>query len=188
MIACSRLEPGDIPSVLGVSLEELGSDYLSASDFEDAIESGGQFCLVARLDGVPVGFAICKLFGPEDVDDALRLPDCPERDSLLSKSKIGLLDSVAVSDRVKGKGAGTALSAACMERFIEEEVESVTAMAWEDYTGHSNIAPILLRMGLSPSIAIKGYWNQFVSSPEGHDCPMCGAPCRCFGRLYLADL
>lgn len=188
MIVCSDLEVCDIPSVLAVSLEELGSDYLSVSDFEDAIDADDVFCLVARMDGEAVGFAVCRLFGPEGVDEALRLPDCPERAALMSKKRIGLLDSVAVSCAAKGMGAGTALAEACVDRFRKEGADAVTAMAWEDYTGHSNIAPILLRMGLSPSIAIKGYWNQFVDSPEGHRCPMCGAPCRCFGRLYVADL
>lgn len=189
MIFCSDLSEPDIPEALAISLKELGVDYLSEIDFLEALDSESVGCMIAKDDGKVLGFAIYRIFGPEDVDVMLRLPDCPERDMIMAADRIGLFDSVAVGDFARGRGVGTELAEACMVKFSELGAEIVTAMAWEDYTGHANIGRILTEtMGMTPSIALKGYWNLFVDSPEGHSCPMCGAPCRCCGRLHTVRL
>jgi ribosomal protein S18 acetylase RimI-like enzyme len=188
MLTANEMTRKDIPEALRISLKELGSDYLSEKDFEEAIDSEDIFCIIVHEDDKVLGFAICQMFGPEKVDRMLRLPESPERDMLISKERIGLFDSVSVSEKARGKGVGTVLAKACMERFQAEGIDVVTAMAWEDYTGHCNIRKILVNsMGLSPSYAIQGYWNQFVNSPEGHHCPMCGSPCKCYGRLFYKE-
>ncbi|UAL07650.1 MAG: GNAT family N-acetyltransferase [Candidatus Methanogranum gryphiswaldense] len=188
MLTAGKITKEDIPEALSISLKELGSDYLSEKDFEEALSSRNAFCIVVRDDGKVAGFAICQIFGPDMVDKMLHLPDSRERSMLMSKNRIGLFDSVSVSETSRGKGVGTVLAKTCMDRFRAEGTEAVTAMAWEDYTGHCNIRKILVNsMELTPSYAIKGYWNQFVNSPEGHHCPMCGSPCKCFGRLFYKE-
>mgnify|MGYP002407563311 FL=1 len=185
MITVGLITSEDIPEALKISLRELGSDYLSAEDFEEMIEPKDGFCMVARENGHVLGFSICKEFGPEEVDDRLRLPHSPEREMLLSKKKIGLLDSVSVSENARGLGVGRIMSEACLAQFERDGAEIMTAMAWEDVHGHANIDHILRNtLGITRSFALIGYWNQFVTSPKGHDCPMCGAPCKCYGRLY----
>ena len=82
MIEIRRLRTEDIPDVLRISLVELGEDYLGEGDFIDAIDDDAQFCNVAVMDGRPVGFAICQVFGPEREKEMLHLPDCPERDEV----------------------------------------------------------------------------------------------------------
>ena len=57
-----RVLPGDVPRLLEISCKELGSDYLSEEDFME--ESGSCFCNVVEDGGIPVGFAICRTFGP----------------------------------------------------------------------------------------------------------------------------
>jgi hypothetical protein len=57
-------------------------------------------------------------------------------------------------------------------------------MAWKSVSGRTNIAGILTRMGMRETVSIEGYWNRMVSSPEGHHCPECGAPCHCFGVFW----
>lgn len=189
MLTTSNITKNEIQDALKISLRELGSDYLSEKDFVDAINSENAFCVVVRDNNTVVGFAICQVFGPEKTDDMLHLPDSPERDMILSKQRIGLFDSVSVSSLSKGRGVGTILAEACMSRFKKDDVQIVTAMAWEDFTGHCNIRKILERtMGMTSSYAIKGYWNQFVDSPQGHHCPMCGSPCKCSGRLFYKEM
>jgi len=62
------------------------------------------------------------------------------------------------------------------------------AMAWKSVDGTINIESILRRMGMTPHIEIPGYWNQMVDSPGGHDCPVCGRPCKCSAVLYYKDM
>ena len=143
MITVGLITSEDIPEALKISLRELGSDYLSAEDFEEMIEPKDGFCMVARENGHVLGFSICKEFGPEEVDDRLRLPHSPEREMLLSKKKIGLLDSVSVSENARGLGVGRIMSEACLAQFERDGAEIMTAMAWEDVHGHANIDHIL---------------------------------------------
>lgn len=188
MIAVRRLEEGDVPSVLRISLAELGSDYLSETDFADAMADDEQFCNVAVMDGSVVGFAICRVFGPGSEPEVLGLPDCPERDVVLSTDMIGILDSVAVDDSAKGRGAGSAMCSACVDEMTAAGCGMVCAMAWRSTTGRTNIAGILRGLGMAETVAIPGYWNRMVDSPGGHDCPECGAPCRCHGVFWYRIL
>jgi GNAT superfamily N-acetyltransferase len=177
-----RVLPGDVPRLLEISCKELGSDYLSEEDFME--ESGSCFCNVVEDDGIPVGFAICRTFGPEEEAERLGLPEGPERDLVLSRRLVGILDSVAVADGAKGTGAGTALCERSAEEMKASGCELLCAMAWKSAGGRTNISGILTRMGMAESVSIKGYWNRMVSSPEGHHCPECGAPCRCYGVFW----
>ena len=76
-----------------------------------------------------------------------------------------------VKDEMKARGCGI-----------------VCAMAWKNILGVTNIAKVLERLGLRETVAIQGYWNQMVDSPEGHECPICGAPCRCWGVFWYRNI
>lgn len=184
MIEIRRLCEEDIPEVLRVSLIELGEDYLDEDDFKDALVDEGQFCNVAVMDGKPVGFAICQVFGPEKEKEMLHLPEGPEKDRVLSMSRIGLLDSVSVDSSAKGHGIGTVMCERCVEDMKDMGCGMVCAMAWKSVHGTTNIGGILKRMDLEETIEIQGYWNTMVDSPEGHHCPICGAPCKCYGVFW----
>ena len=187
MIEVRRIIEEDIPDLLRISLRELGEDYLGEGDFEECLGKGpedGTFCNVAVLDGEPMGFAICQVFGPEGEKEMLDLPDSVERNIVLSTGRIGLLDSVSVDDRTKGRGLGTALCRRCVEDMVDDGCGMVCAMAWKSYSGRTNIAPLLTRLGLEETLQIQGYWNTRVDTPGGHHCPECGAPCRCYGVFW----
>jgi ribosomal protein S18 acetylase RimI-like enzyme len=182
------LERRQVPGVLEISLRELGSDYLSEDDFIEAVDSDDVFCITAFEGEKALGFSVCRVFGPEDVDADLKLPDSAERDRMMSYGRIGLLDSVSVSDAAKGRGVGTSMVEACLSEFSARRADEAAAMAWKSVTGRTNIAGLLLRHGFQPSLEIPGYWNLMVDSPLGHDCPVCGAPCRCSAVLYSRHL
>ena len=180
------LRTSDIPEAVEISKRQLGVDYLDDGDFEDAMSDSGQFCVVAEEGGRVAGFSICQVFGPELEGEKLMLPDCPERDLVMSTPLTGLLDSVAVSADFKGKGIGTELGRRCIEEMRARGCGIVCAMAWKNIHGVTNIAKVLERLGLRETVAIQGYWNLMVDSPEGHDCPICGAPCRCWGSWNIS--
>ena len=160
------LRASDIPEAVAISKLQLGVDYLDDGDFED----------------------ICQVFGPELEGEKLMLPDCPERDVVMSTPLTGLLDSVAVSADFKGRGIGTELGRRCVDEMKARGCGIVCAMAWKNILGVTNIAKVLERLGLRETVAIQGYWNQMVDSPEGHDCPICGAPCRCWGVFWYRNI
>ena len=119
------LRASDIPEAVEISKRQLGVDYLDDGDFEDAMSDPGQFCVVAEEGGRVAGFSICQVFGPELEGEKLMLPDCPERDLVMSIPLTGLLDSVAVSADFKGKGIGTELGRRCNEEMRARGVEII---------------------------------------------------------------
>ena len=174
-----------LPKLMEISKAELGSDYLEGDDFLMTLGSKDDFCLVAVDETGPIGFAICNVFGKEGVDPILHMPDCPERDEMLSIGRIGYLASVAVLDSAKGKGAGTLLVDAAEREFDRRRVDASCAMAWKAVQGYVNIAKVVERAGMTAVAEYQGYWNDPRAFPNGHDCPVCGNPCKCSAVFYL---
>jgi GNAT superfamily N-acetyltransferase len=184
-VTVSDLCESDIPDALSISKKELGTDYQDEHDFSDCIGSKNEFCKIATVDGHVVGFSICKLFGPDRIDEVLKLPECPEYRMLHGMDCIGLFDSMSILDSQKGNGIGTMLGDACLDEMKRRNAKALCGMAWKQPDGTTNAKKLLERMGLHETISIPGYWNLMVDSPEGHHCPVCGAPCKCYAALYI---
>ncbi|MBU1274228.1 MAG: hypothetical protein KJ720_02535 [Proteobacteria bacterium] len=177
-----------LPDVLRICRQELGADYHSEADFNECLASNGKrFCKVILDDGGSVcGFGIAMMMDSESADEFLKLPDSKERDKLLSAGKIGILDAGAVDNARKGVGLGRLLARASRKKLLDEGADVICSMAWKSIHGVTNAERILVENGLEESIAIQGYWNQVVDSPQGHLCPVCKEPpCRCYGVLYV---
>ncbi|MDO5861454.1 MAG: GNAT family N-acetyltransferase [Thermoplasmata archaeon] len=180
----------DIPHVVSIGRHQLGLDYISSTDFLEALSEPGRFCIVAqegRRDFA--GFALCREFGPEDVPEELALPEGPENDRVCSAKKIGLLDAVAVETHAARHGVGTQLCRAAVDRFIEDGCDLLVSMAWVHVDGKEPIKKALLANGFErTSLQIPGYWNLWVDSEDGHLCPVCGHPCKCSAALWIKSL
>jgi len=187
-IFCRNLAVNEIPDALEVSRETLGTDYLTKEVFIKTISSSSAFCKAVTYNKKFAGFAICQIFGPDEVDEMLHLPDSSDKDVFLSKERIGLFDSVAIRKDLRGLGIGTELAVACLEELESRKVDIICAMAWKSVDGTINIESILRRMGMAPHIEVPGYWNQMVDSPGGHDCPVCGRPCKCSAVLFFKEI
>ena len=182
------LDERHIPDVMRICRQELGPDYHSEADFRKCLGSSrGHFCKVILDDeGVVCGFSIAMMMGSESADAYLKLPDSRERYKLLSVKKIGILDAAAVDNAGKKKGLGRLLVRASYNKLLDEGVDVICGMAWKSIHGVTNAGKILVENGLEESMAIEGYWNHVVNSPEGHHCPVCmEPPCRCYGVLYV---
>ncbi len=179
----------DYQTLTGIGRRQLGSDYISDDDFIEATEDPGEFCIVAVRDGIPLGFAICREFGPEDEAKELSLPESPQRDKVRGSRKIGLLDSVAVGEDAVGLGIGTALCEEALDRFSLDGCDLAVSMAWVHFDGPEPIAGTLTRGGFQRTeLVIQGYWNMWVESEGGHQCPFCGAPCHCYAAMWIKEL
>ncbi|MCB2225686.1 MAG: GNAT family N-acetyltransferase [Desulfarculaceae bacterium] len=179
-----------LPGVLRICRQELGEDYHGEADFRRCLESGRRFCKVALDEGgEAMGFAVAMVLEPGPADDFLKLPPSPERDRLLAATQIGILDAAAVDPAGQGAGLGRRLVEAMYAKLAQRGAEVVCAMAWKSADGHTNAARIVEELGMEEALAVEGYWNRVVASPEGHHCPVCGEPpCRCFGVLYVRRL
>ncbi len=177
-----------IPQALEISKAEFGIDYLFEKDFLDYIGKDDIFCKVALLDDTVVGFCMCRMFGPEKVDEELKLPESKERDMMLSFRRIGLLDAITLRSDMQGHGYGTVLANESYRNMLAHGVDCVCAMAWKSIRGTTNAKRLLENLGMRSSIEIQGYWNLMVDSPEGHHCPHCDPPCKCYGVLYHKEI
>ena len=182
--AIEDLREEHIPQSLEISKVEFGTDYLFEKDFKECIGKDDVFCRVAVLDGTVIGFCICRMFGPDKVDKELKLPESDSRDTMMSFGKIGLLDAITLRSDVQGHGYGSILAKDCYDRMLAHDVDAVCAMAWKSIRGTTNAKKLLENLGMRSDIEIQGYWNLMVDSPEGHHCPHCDPPCKCFGVLY----
>ena len=177
-----------IPQALEISKAEFGIDYLFEKDFLDYIEKDDIFCKVALLDDTVVGFCMCRMFGPEKVDEELKLPESKERDMMMSFRRIGLLDAITLRSDMQGHGYGTVLAKESYDEMLAHGADCVCAMAWKSIRGTTNAKRLLENLGMRSSIEIQGYWNLMVDSPEGHHCPHCDPPCKCYGVLYHKEI
>ncbi len=179
-----KLREEHIPACLEISKIHIGADYLYEKDFLEVIDGKNGFCLVYEDNGEAVGFGISQIFTPEEEKEFLKLPNCEERDLVMGFDKIGILDTFAVSDKCRGRGIGSELVKEALKELDDRGVGVVTAMAWKYFNGHINVQKILEQNNLKPGIEIPGYWNGMVDTPGGHECPVCGAPCKCSAVFY----
>ena len=177
-----------IVQMLEISKVEFGIDYLYEKDLLDCIGKDDVFCRVAALDGSVIGFCICRLFGPEKVDEELKLPGSEARDTMMSFRRIGLLDAITLRSDMQGRGYGSRLAKDCYDRMLSKGADVVCAMAWKSVRGTTNAKRLLENLGMKADIEIQGYWNLMVDSPEGHHCPHCDPPCKCYGVLYYREV
>lgn len=180
-----------LPDVLNICRQELGDDYHSEDDFRKCLQGDKEhFCLVVlNNEGVIFGFTTFFILSSESADEYLKLPDCPERDSLLSFRHIGINDAMAIHSKMKKKGLGRLLAQAMLNKLMDEGTDVFCTMAWKDINGITNAGKLVREIGAEESISIPGYWNRLVSTPEGHYCPVCkNPPCKCFGVLYIRYL
>ena len=182
-----EVRESDFKKLVEMGNVQYGAGYLFDEDFLGAMTDPDRFCLVADVDGVVSGFVICREIGPEKEKDEINLPDCPERDRIRSKKKIGLLDSVCIAKGMEGRGLGTLLCGKCFERFAEDGCDCSVSMAWVRSDGFEPIARLLRKADFErTSLVLPDYWQQWMT-PDG-ECPFCEVGCHCKAALWFKDM
>jgi len=186
-IVIERLAERHIDGVMEVSEAEFGHLYKKPEKFRKDIDDPNVAVYVATENGKVIGFGRSVSFGPDGIDDILKLPDSRERDLLMTKKRIVLFDALAIREDEQGKGIGSKLFPLVEEEF---PCDIIVVMAWKNCKdGHINVHPLLVKKGYTQTeLEVKGYWNLMVDEPEGHYCPVCGAPDRCSAVLYIKEI
>ncbi len=180
------LNISQIPDIVQICNDELGTDYHTINDFHSCLENKDYICkVVVNEQESVIGFFMTFVMNPEAAGKYLNLPDSEAKEKLLSVEKIGIMDSAAIESSYKKKGLGRVLIKAGYEQLLEINPDVVCGMAWKKADGLINVQKLLLELGLESSLEIKRYWNLVTNKPNGHECPVCiTPPCNCYGVLY----
>lgn len=169
----------DTLSILRIADDQLGTGYVDHESVA-SVEGTCGFSLVAELDGEVVGFAFCLRL---DRDEAAKMTRQSAPRYLRYADTVGVIKTVAVTKRLQGRGVGSALAQASIERFRAEGTRALFSIAWKTDSG-INIAGVLEGQGFSQVAEIPGYWRE-DSLDSSFECPECGTPpCECAAVIY----
>lgn len=171
--------PSDTLSILRIADDQLGSGYVDQKSVA-SVEGTDGFSLVAEVAGEVVGFAFCLRL---DRDEAVAMTRQAPPRYLQYADVAGVIKTVAVAKPLQGRGVGTALAKAAIERFRAERIRVLFSVAWKTDSG-INIAGVLEGRGFSRVAEIARYWRD-ESIDSSFECPECGEPpCECSAVIY----
>lgn len=183
------LKEKHIPSVLEISDNELGKDYLSYSDIEKVLNDKNYICKIAidKDTNKVIAFGLCLIVSPDEVKKIIDWPDNKISRALKHSNEIGVLKTISVLKDFQGKGIGKLVTERCYNELIDREVNSICSIAWKN-GNITNIGGILLDLGFNEYASINDYWKD-DSINKNYNCPVCGKPpCRCIGVIYTKIL
>ncbi|MEQ8198355.1 MAG: GNAT family N-acetyltransferase [Clostridiaceae bacterium] len=175
---------------MDISDKELGKDYLLYEDLEKVLNSSEEYiCKLAinRVDGKVVGFCLCLIISPGELQTILKQSEYKIPRALKYSEKIGVLKTTAVERLYQGYGIGKKLTKDCHEAMLKRKVQSVCSVAWKN-GNKINISGILNALGYKKYVEIESYWEK-DSLEKGYDCPACGKPpCKCSAIIYTQSV
>lgn len=104
----------------------------------------------------------------------------------ISRGKVGVLESGTVAASFRGAGIARAASNWLLQWLREQGCTRAVAASWNSGTGQTS-RPVLERLGFR-AIAESNSEEYRVTNLGGRPCPVCGAPCRCSGTLFVLEL
>jgi ribosomal protein S18 acetylase RimI-like enzyme len=97
--------------------------------------------------------------------------------------RIGVIRTVAVADSRRGRGVGTRLAKAAIDRLRKLGATAIVTVGWADSNG-CHIAGLVKALGFEELATLENYWKKDSTSKQ-YDCPTCGNPCKCQAKLFL---
>lgn len=157
----------------------LGAGYVGPDDLPQLIEEP-DWTVLAALDahGRVVGAATGGVLSVEEAESLTgTLVAAGVRHIDLRVTRVGLLESAAVTPGHRGRGLGGRLVAERLAFLRERGCTSVVALAWLSGSPQSSL-PVLTRAGFAPVVQLPDYWY-CPDGDAGYECAKCGLVCRC---------
>ena len=174
----------DFAEIRAIADKQLGKNYLVAADLQRILQRHtATFSLsaVERASGSVVGYCLSS-----SVDYKVAEQICRRDVSELHGTTLPVyIETLAVDPQHNGKGIGSQLISATMERCREHGVGALFGSAWKQ-RNKINVGNLLLRNGFRQLEEIPDYWLE-QSIREGFICPECGNPCHCSCVLFIKN-
>lgn len=174
----------DFPSLINISNEQLGSDYLSSDLLAKTLEPNSALrcnVIVNKLNNKILGFSLNKVIDNDELNEILKGKEKIREFSF--EERIGYIKTVAINKKFEGYGLSTALLEYSLKEFEKEGVKKFVSTAWK-HCGIINIGGVLSRLGFVKRVELPDYWYE-DSIKEGFQCPQCGNPCHCTCVVYI---
>lgn len=104
----------------------------------------------------------------------------------LRNGKVGVLESGTVAASFRGRGIGREATHRLLHWLSEQRCTLAVAASWNS-GGAQTSRPVLERLGFR-AIAESSSEVYRLTNLNGRPCPVCGAPCRCTGTLFVLPL
>ncbi|GHG62589.1 hypothetical protein GCM10018779_31390 [Streptomyces griseocarneus] len=163
----------------------LGRGMFTVENVLEGLRDGALLFLTAYAGKppVPVGAATARVLDDDGYRDLIApmppgtLPAAPPS---AGGRRIGRLNSLAVTEPLRGRGLGSALTAHRTEWLRERCTEAYT-ISWL-HNQHGRSEGLLRALGWQPVAVLHDYWLQATTTGD-QSCPQCGRPCHCPGLL-----
>ena len=180
----------DVNDILHTAADAFGYGYVT-NDL--ILDHEGHFVLVAEVDGKFAGFCICDRLESQSVLDFIRLAPTTLPDDVRFADSIGTLGSIktiAVIDRFRGHGVGSALVKSAERELVARNVTCVLVPAWT-IDGKAFIHNLLTHDDYSRWLDNPTYWKE-ACDKRSFQCSALNGACRCGVTFYrkgrLVDL
>lgn len=179
-IVIERLNVEQYARAIKVAEKELGDSYIREADFRE----GHAVAYGASYNQDICGFCVGRTISMDDFATRHARVYGAKTRAFEGMSKIGLLSSVAVSSKFKGRGIGTRLAEACAQDLVKDGAKILVVTAWRSKDG-THVEGMALAYGFEEVAVIEKYWHD-DSLANKFKCPVCGdPPCLCSAVVYV---
>lgn len=180
------VEQKDVNNVYAISNEQLGQDYIKKQALEEMLNSDQVVILVFEQNNELLGFLLYEIIDKNRLKHELKIINANLEKIIKTENNFGFLNIVAVSEKAKGKGVGSALNFEIVKIMEQKGIKFSFSLAWKDKE-KINIGNILLRVGYIELYEIENYYYE-DSIKRNYTCPTCGnPPCKCSAIVYIHE-
>ena len=164
---------------------QLGEGYFTEADFVkldadpmslgfEATDNNGDVLGIITAMTLPHNEAVALLkISPENLPEYAK-----------NAKEIGIFKTIAVSQKAKGKGIGSALTKQLLESFKQQNISVIACVAWK-YGETENIKGVMKAFDFKCFQEIPDYWVEDINLI----CPACKVPpCHCQANIYFKQI
>ncbi len=179
----------DIATLVGISKNEFGQNYIVEKEFKDIINKIGSRQVMVAEDKSRkkiLGFVIYDIQKMSSFFEEYEISK-QNKNIFVSVDKVGVIKSLCIDKEYHGRGIGTRLVVEIEKIFFQENILLVCIPAWQHLEGIP-IQGILDIQKYNHLQTVENYWEE-ESVIYKYVCPYCGLPpCKCSLSMYYKNL